>query len=80
MMTATQDSSSCAARLRQSFREGSFMAEAKTCANPACTCPSRDQEKFCSKHCEGTEHAVQNAVEMICQCGHLGCGRAALDI
>ena len=28
----------------------------------------------------GVEHTVGAAVEMICDCGHFGCGRAALDI
>jgi hypothetical protein len=56
------------------------MSEAKKCTNPACTCLSTDHENFCSGHCEEIQHAIENAVEMVCRCGHPGCGRAALEI
>jgi hypothetical protein len=49
------------------------MADAKKCANPACTCIPEKKEKFCSAHCE----ALRGAVEVICKCGHHTCGGEA---
>jgi hypothetical protein len=56
------------------------MTTAKPCANAACTCLSSEKGKYCSRHCEGVESAIPNTVELICKCGHPGCGRAALNI
>ena len=45
------------------------MADAKKCANPACSCIAPQGEKFCSPHCE----AMRGTPEVSCQCGHAGC-------
>jgi hypothetical protein len=39
------------------------------CRNPPCTCPVEKGEKFCSVHCQSTEHNVQ----IDCDCGHDTC-------
>ena len=46
------------------------MADAKKCANPACTCVPEKGEKYCSAHCEG----LHKQVEIVCKCGHEHCG------
>jgi len=51
------------------------MAEVKTCHNPACTCTLRDNQNYCSPHCENTK---KDTVELVCECGHPGCGKDAL--
>jgi hypothetical protein len=53
------------------------MDDPKRCANPVCTCTAAEKEEYCSRHCEEVE---KDTVEGICQCGHRGCGRDALDV
>jgi hypothetical protein len=49
------------------------MSEPKKCANPACSCVPTEKGKYCSPHCE----ALGGKTEVICQCGHPGCGGTA---
>jgi hypothetical protein len=42
---------------------------ANTCKNAPCTCPVEKGEKFCSVHCQSTEHNIQ----IDCDCGHETC-------
>jgi len=42
---------------------------ANSCKNPPCTCPVEKGEKFCSVHCQSTEHNIQ----IDCDCGHDTC-------
>ena len=42
---------------------------ANTCKNSPCTCPVERGEKFCSVHCQSTEHNIQ----IDCDCGHDTC-------
>ncbi len=45
--------------------------QAKKCGNAACTCTLPDNKsKYCSAHCEG----MTDKVELMCTCGHPGCG------
>lgn len=46
----------------------------KKCANPACSCPAPNKEKYCSAHCEG----IADKIEIACTCGHEGCTHAGL--
>jgi hypothetical protein len=46
------------------------MAEAKKCANAACSCVPPKNSKYCSQQCEG----IGNKTEIVCLCGHSGCG------
>ena len=39
------------------------------CAHPACNCTPMEGSDFCSAYCEKTD-----ARELICHCGHTGCG------
>ena len=41
----------------------------KVCANPPCSCVVEKGEKYCSVHCQSTEHTVQ----IDCDCGHADC-------
>ena len=52
------------------------MSNPKKCANPACTCTTREKEEYCSRHCETVK---KDTVEVICRCGPSSCGRDALD-
>jgi hypothetical protein len=42
---------------------------ARTCANPPCSCPVEQGEKYCSVHCQSTA----NTVQIDCDCGHESC-------
>jgi len=53
------------------------MSDPKNCANPACTCTTKENEQYCSHHCERVKKDI---VEVVCRCGHGGCGRDALDV
>jgi metallothionein len=49
---------------------------AKKCANPACDCLADEGSKYCSAHCEG----AAGTTEVICRCGHPGCGGEATTL
>jgi hypothetical protein len=39
------------------------------CANPPCTCPPQEGDKYCSASCQGTG----DMIELDCDCGHDAC-------
>jgi hypothetical protein len=41
------------------------------CSHDACVCMVRDNEEYCSEHCENA--AEQDIVEIRCDCGHPAC-------
>jgi hypothetical protein len=43
--------------------------EPEKCAHPICTCPAREDSKYCSAYCED----AGDTTEIGCNCGHAGC-------
>lgn len=46
--------------------------ENNTCGHEGCGCAVSGDDEFCSQHCE--EAADQDMTEIMCDCGHPGCG------
>ncbi|MBV9958668.1 MAG: hypothetical protein JO360_09610 [Acidobacteria bacterium] len=40
-----------------------------TCDHPACSCPTTDDQDYCSAYCENAE----DTAEIACDCGHPNC-------
>ena len=45
---------------------------AKKCKNRPCSCIAAEGRDYCSQACQDSK----NATELVCQCGHAGCGDA----
>jgi len=45
----------------------------KKCAHPSCTCQAAKDSKYCSTYCEGQAETP----DLVCSCGHAGCGTGA---
>jgi hypothetical protein len=43
------------------------------CAHPSCLCPAKQGSKYCSTYCEGEAESA----DILCICGHSGCGDKA---
>jgi hypothetical protein len=42
------------------------------CAHPSCRCSAKQGSKYCSTYCEGEAETS----DIVCNCGHSGCGDA----
>ncbi len=40
-----------------------------SCAHPSCSCPTANDSKYCSPHCE----TMKTGAELSCECGHPQC-------
>jgi hypothetical protein len=40
------------------------------CAHPSCLCAAKQGSKYCSTYCEGEA----DTADILCLCGHSGCG------
>jgi len=45
------------------------------CAHPSCSCTARKGSKYCSTYCEGEAKTV----DIVCSCGHAGCGSSQVQ-
>jgi hypothetical protein len=45
---------------------------AKKCKHASCACMTTDDSHYCSTYCAGQAEAV----DVVCECGHTGCGDA----
>ena len=50
------------------------MATPKTCKHPACNCPVKEGESYCSTACKD----AGDTTELVCQCNHPTCQGEAL--
>ena len=56
-------------------REAPMKVNKEKCAHPACTCNKAEGSKYCSAYCE----AAADTTELMCGCGHAGCGTDAIQ-
>ena len=47
------------------------MSEDNKCAHEACVCMVKDNQEYCSDHCE--DAVEQDIIEIRCDCGHPAC-------
>jgi len=45
-------------------------SDLEKCAHPSCLCPAKQGSKYCSTYCEGEAESA----DILCLCGHSGCG------
>ena len=50
------------------------MEKTKECAHPSCNCTAAEDSDYCSAYCEGQAKTP----DIICGCGHAGCGEPAI--
>jgi hypothetical protein len=49
------------------------MEQTKKCAHPSCKCQAAKDSDYCSAFCEGQAKTP----DIVCGCGHAGCGEPA---